>query len=58
MNVIVITTNTRLRRIMVLLGLYFNEMSKAAQNNIADIKLAIQSPLRTMKNAPQKLPPM
>ena len=43
---------------MVLFGEYFNEKSKAIQNNIADMKLAVRSPLSTMKNAPQKLPPM
>lgn len=58
MNTIVITTNIRLRRTMVLFGEYFNEKSKAIQNSIADIKLAVRSPLSTMKNAPQKLPPM
>lgn len=58
MNVIVIATNTRFRMIIVLLGENFIEKSKATQNNIADIKLAVRSPLSTMKNAPQKLPPM
>ena len=58
MNTIVITTKIRLRRTMVLFGEYFNEKSKAIQNSIADIKLAVRSPLSTMKNAPQKLPPM
>ena len=59
MNVTVIAKKTRLRRTMVLLGENFIEKSKATQNNIAAIKLAIQLyPLSTMKNAPQKLPPM
>jgi len=58
MNIIVITTNIRFKRTMVLFGEYFNEKSKAIQNNIADMKLAVRSPLSTMKNAPQKLPPM
>ena len=58
MNVTVIAKKTRLRRTMVLLGENFIEKSKATQNNIAAIKLAVRSPLSTMKNAPQKLPPM
>lgn len=50
--------NPRFRKTIVLLGENLRQISIAKQKMMAVTKLAHLFPLITMKNAPQKLPPM